>query len=146
MAIAARESLHGKVSSDLGDRILFIEYSLSPELRIDNLNCCSEGMMEAPAFAHLPSPPVIQYSALSQSLWSAQIWDQKQLKYGYVPGLVMIPDFVTESEASQLMEFLDSKPWEHHKYRSVQHYGFRFEYVSTVRHVSDEPFKGTMCY
>ena len=45
-----------------------------------------------------------------------------------LPGLELLPDFVSEEEEAELLGFLRSHPWLSHKFRSVQHYGYAFDY------------------
>eukprot|EP00929_Paragymnodinium_shiwhaense_P036929 TRINITY_DN19744_c0_g1_i1.p1 TRINITY_DN19744_c0_g1~~TRINITY_DN19744_c0_g1_i1.p1 ORF type:complete len:384 (-),score=67.19 TRINITY_DN19744_c0_g1_i1:12-1163(-) len=45
-----------------------------------------------------------------------------------VPGMTLIPDFLTEAEASSLMEVIDRQPWDKSIKRRVQHYGHAFDY------------------
>lgn len=45
-----------------------------------------------------------------------------------IPGLYIIPEFVSEQEQQALLAHIDSQPWQHLAKRRVQHYGFKFEY------------------
>jgi len=51
-----------------------------------------------------------------------------RLSEGIVPGLLLVHDFISEEEESQLMEYFESQPWDTKKLRSVQHYGYAFRY------------------
>lgn len=45
-----------------------------------------------------------------------------------VPGLRLIPDFITPDEEAVLIESLDNQPWLNDLQRRVQHYGYRYDY------------------
>lgn len=45
-----------------------------------------------------------------------------------IPGLLYIPDFLSEADESELLATIDSLPWLNELTRRVQHYGFRYEY------------------
>jgi hypothetical protein len=51
-----------------------------------------------------------------------------------IPGLELIPEFVTEEEETALLAEVDSLPWDRLARRRVQHYGKVFDY--TVRSTS----------
>lgn len=46
-----------------------------------------------------------------------------------VPGLELIPEFVTEDEAEALLAAVDDRPWDSTIKRRVQHYGHVFDYA-----------------
>ena len=48
--------------------------------------------------------------------------------YNAIPGLVDRPDFITPSEEMQLIESIDSAPWNTELVRRDQHYGWRYDY------------------
>lgn len=60
-----------------------------------------------------------------------------------VPGLVYRPDFLSQHEANQLVEMIDSCVWETALSRRVQHYGWRYSYrrrrVDTSMHLGQLP-------
>lgn len=45
-----------------------------------------------------------------------------------VPGLLYVPDFLSETEERQLVAAIDNGPWRHDLKRRVQHYGWRYDY------------------
>ena len=45
-----------------------------------------------------------------------------------VKGLVVLEDFVSEAEEEALLGYLQGQPWLEHRFRSVQHYGYAFDY------------------
>ena len=45
-----------------------------------------------------------------------------------IPGLLLINDFLSEDDEQRILDFLMSQPWQPHKMRSVQHYGYAFDY------------------
>ncbi len=45
-----------------------------------------------------------------------------------VPGLELIPDFVSEEEEKALLALVDSRSWQTLAKRRVQHYGYEFQY------------------
>ena len=45
-----------------------------------------------------------------------------------VPGLLLVPDFLSVEEETALLSFLDAQPWDTVRLRQMQHYGFRFDY------------------
>jgi alkylated DNA repair protein alkB family protein 8 len=46
-----------------------------------------------------------------------------------IPGLYIIPDFVSKYEEQQLLLHIDQQPWQQLSKRRVQHYGYKFEYT-----------------
>lgn len=46
-----------------------------------------------------------------------------------VPGLELLPDFVSEAEAHELLAAIDACPWDTSIKRRVQHYGHAFDYA-----------------
>ena len=53
-----------------------------------------------------------------------------------VPGLIYVPDFLTESQERQLVEAIDNGPWRNDLKRRVQHYGWRYDYKAREIDVS----------
>ena len=45
-----------------------------------------------------------------------------------IPGLILINDFLSLDDERRVLDFLMSHPWQPHKMRSVQHYGYAFDY------------------
>jgi len=45
-----------------------------------------------------------------------------------LPGLSIVPDFITEAEERALLEAVDQAPWMNDLARRVQHYGWRYDY------------------
>ena len=45
-----------------------------------------------------------------------------------VPGLLVLEDFISEVEEAELSAFLQTQAWLSYKFRSVQHYGYHFDY------------------
>ncbi|KAL6652089.1 hypothetical protein ACP70R_011014 [Stipagrostis hirtigluma subsp. patula] len=45
-----------------------------------------------------------------------------------VPGIYMVPEFVTAAEEQELLAAVDSRPWKSLAKRRVQHYGYEFLY------------------
>lgn len=45
-----------------------------------------------------------------------------------IPGLSIVPDFITEAEERALLEAVDQEPWIESMARRVQHYGWRYDY------------------
>lgn len=46
-----------------------------------------------------------------------------------VPGLFIIPDFISQQEEAALLSHIDQQPWQALSKRRVQHYGYCFEYT-----------------
>lgn len=46
-----------------------------------------------------------------------------------VPGLHILPEFITEQEEQALVAHIDQQPWQQLSKRRVQHYGYKFEYT-----------------
>ncbi len=59
-----------------------------------------------------------------------------------VPGLQVVPDFVSQSEELRLLHLIDESPWINDLKRRVQHYGYRYDYQK--RDLSREDFLGPM--
>lgn len=47
-----------------------------------------------------------------------------------IPGLVYVPEYVTEQYAGELWETVHAQPWRDDLTRRVQHYGWRYDYKS----------------
>ena len=45
-----------------------------------------------------------------------------------IPGLYVLPDFVSEAEEAALLSSIDAHPWHKLLRRKVQHYGYEFVY------------------
>jgi alkylated DNA repair dioxygenase AlkB len=45
-----------------------------------------------------------------------------------VPGLTLIPDYLTPDEHDRLVAVIDQQPWRADLQRRVQHYGYRYDY------------------
>ena len=45
-----------------------------------------------------------------------------------IPGLSLVPDFVTPDEQGRILSAVDAAPWSSEMRRRVQHYGFRYDY------------------
>jgi alkylated DNA repair dioxygenase AlkB len=59
-----------------------------------------------------------------------------------VPGLSLLPDFITEDEAMELLSVIDQQPWLADLQRRVQHYGYRYDY--TARQVTANLYLGAL--
>ena len=47
-----------------------------------------------------------------------------------IPGLTVIPDFITEAEEKAILVEIDQSDWSNELQRRVQHYGWRYDYKS----------------
>ncbi|KAJ3063694.1 hypothetical protein HDU98_000502 [Podochytrium sp. JEL0797] len=56
-----------------------------------------------------------------------------------VPGLHVIPDFITPEEEKMLVEGMNLHPWNHLSERQVQHHGFVFNYDTNQIDFSKDP-------
>ncbi len=92
-----------------GVRNLQLSDALKPEERID-LEAFRRLLVTGAGF--VTDPP----ESNTQTLWHK------------IPGLVYRPDFITPSEEIQLIELIDSAPWNNDLVRRVQHYGWRYDY------------------
>ncbi len=45
-----------------------------------------------------------------------------------IPGLVYMPNFITEEEETELLQHINGEPWNEELKRRVQHYGWRYDY------------------
>ena len=59
-----------------------------------------------------------------------------------VPGLSLLPDFITEAEERELLSAIDQQPWLADLQRRVQHYGYRYDY--TARQVTADLYLGAL--
>ncbi len=59
-----------------------------------------------------------------------------------VPGLSLLPDFITEAEERELLSVIDQQPWLADLQRRVQHYGYRYDY--TARQVTADLYLGVL--
>lgn len=58
------------------------------------------------------------------------------------PDAELIDDFVTDTEAVQLLASIDSCPWLDDLRRRVQHYGYRYDY--RARRITDDAYLGAL--
>jgi alkylated DNA repair dioxygenase AlkB len=75
-------------------------------------------------------------SGFSQFVW---LLDTKPVN---VPGLSLLPDFITEAEERELLSVIDQQPWLSDLQRRVQHYGYRYDY--TARQVTADLYLGAL--
>lgn len=62
-----------------------------------------------------------------------------------VPGLIHIADFISSAEEADLLNFINSQPWDNKTLsRRVQHYGTKFDYHSLLVSPHDAPIP--MCF
>ena len=54
--------------------------------------------------------------------------DASSTSFPPVPGLALLAEFLSEEEEAELLSFLHGHPWLLHKFRSVQHFGYAFDY------------------
>ncbi len=59
-----------------------------------------------------------------------------------VPGMSLLPDFITETEERELLSVIDQQPWLADLQRRVQHYGYRYDY--TARQVTADLYLGVL--
>ena len=51
-----------------------------------------------------------------------------QASLAMIPGLTLLPDFVSSSEEQSLLQSIDEAQWLHDLQRRVQHYGYKYDY------------------
>ena len=103
-AIACRARHHRQRHRDAcGHRLLYVEFA-----RLDASSLLSVSS---------PSPLLLPNASSSppQCLPS-------------IPGLVLVQEFISAEEERRILCFLHSQPFTSHKFRSVQHYGYAFDY------------------
>lgn len=54
-----------------------------------------------------------------------------------IEGLQYIPNFITEDEENELIDFIDSQEWDTSLSRRTQHYGWRYDYKSKKLDISN---------
>jgi alkylated DNA repair dioxygenase AlkB len=59
-----------------------------------------------------------------------------------VPGMSLLPEFITEAEERELLSVIDQQPWITDLQRRVQHYGYRYDY--TARQVTADLYLGAL--
>jgi alkylated DNA repair dioxygenase AlkB len=59
-----------------------------------------------------------------------------------VPGMSLLPEFITEAEERELLSVIDQQPWLADLQRRVQHYGYRYDY--TTRQVTADLYLGVL--
>jgi alkylated DNA repair dioxygenase AlkB len=59
-----------------------------------------------------------------------------------VPGMSLLPEFITEDEERELLSVIDQQPWITDLQRRVQHYGYRYDY--TARQVTADLYLGAL--
>ncbi|WP_245578806.1 alpha-ketoglutarate-dependent dioxygenase AlkB [Cucumibacter marinus] len=58
------------------------------------------------------------------------------------PDAELIDDFVTDTDAVQLLAKIDSRPWQEDLRRRVQHYGYRYDY--RARKIAEGSYLGAL--
>ena len=98
-AVSCRRCHHRQKHPSVCDgRLLFVDYA----------NLAQSSLLEDSAALLLPNASSTSFPA--------------------VPGLAVLTEFVSEEEERALLGFLNAQPWLPHKFRSVQHYGYVFDY------------------
>lgn len=46
-----------------------------------------------------------------------------------IPGLIYIPNFITDGQQKYIIQDLDERPWSNELKRRVQHYGYKYDYT-----------------
>nr|AKM76725.1 RNA-binding (RRM/RBD/RNP motifs) family protein [Erodium trifolium] len=81
-----------------------------------------------------PSPATVNSSSVQVCLSASE---------NAIPGLYLLPDFVTPHEEQELLAAVDARPWISLAKRRVQHYGYQFCYqtrnVNTKQHLGALP-------
>nr|AKM76722.1 RNA-binding (RRM/RBD/RNP motifs) family protein [Erodium foetidum] len=81
-----------------------------------------------------PSPTTVNSSSVQVCLSASET---------AIPGLYLLPDFVTPHEQQELLAAVDARPWISLAKRRVQHYGYQFCYqtrnVNTKQHLGALP-------
>jgi alkylated DNA repair protein alkB family protein 8 len=67
-----------------------------------------------------PPPPPSVYTGTPPAVLSSEEC--------HIPGLLLIPNFISKDEQTTLLSLIDSAPWEHLAKRRVQHWGKNFKY------------------
>lgn len=57
-----------------------------------------------------------------------------------IPGLIIIPDFLTPEEEKSLLQEIDSLSWNTSLKRRTQHYGYEYSYTSKTTGIPAPPF------
>ena len=58
----------------------------------------------------------------------------------FAQGAVLVPDFVTETEETQILERITARTWSTSIGRRVQHYGYRYDYQRNETLTPADPF------
>src|SRR6185503_2670466 len=98
-----------------------IEILLPPDAK-------SESLLDAEEFlrciategGHVVPPPEMLRSEINRGTKKASV--------ERVPGLIYVPDFLSESQERQIVAAIDDGPWRKDLKRRVQHYGWRYDY------------------
>lgn len=61
-----------------------------------------------------------------------------------IPGLLCVPNFISETEHDLLMSTVDTMPWSTELKRRIQHYGYRYDYK--MRSVDSSMYLGELPY
>nr|AKM76728.1 RNA-binding (RRM/RBD/RNP motifs) family protein [Geranium maderense] len=81
-----------------------------------------------------PSPTTVDSSSVRVCLSASET---------EIPGLYLLPDFITPHEEQELLAAVDARPWISLAKRRVQHYGYQFCYqtrnVNTKQHMGELP-------
>jgi alkylated DNA repair dioxygenase AlkB len=59
-----------------------------------------------------------------------------------IPGLKYVPEYISAEDELQLINFIDSMPWNCQLKRRTQHYGYQYDYKAKM--VSGSKFLGPM--
>lgn len=135
-AICTRQAVHDREVTTLSSspRQLWVEYAIPGQTTMDG-----EGAMKhkfqlpnAIPLQQLDSNACVSLSGLPEYIGT------KSLANNIIPGLLLITDFVSVQEESELLSYINNQRWSEYKLRHVQHYGFEFDYKVNNVH-PDQP-------
>jgi alkylated DNA repair dioxygenase AlkB len=159
-AMMIKSQLHEKALDEFHQRMLFVEYLNSAECSLWSEQEQTQHRMK------LPPASAIQHS-LPWNFMSRQEFQhfltsteeekfqsvQNQIKRikenknsqnpsleAFIPGLLLLEDFVSPSEEFELLNFLSQECWLDYRYRSVQHFGYEFDYEINNIHLGKHKF------
>jgi alkylated DNA repair dioxygenase AlkB len=101
-------------------------------------------LLDAPpiALAHqVPTIPLSQPLPMQPDLLDAAA-QPSEIVEAVVPGLCIIPDFISHEQESTLIQLVDQAPWLHELARRVQHYGWKYDYKS--RKINRDAYLGPL--
>lgn len=132
-AQAAYEMLDGKAFQvdEQNQRVMFTEYAVLQTSRFFQLSAEQIADVEDNPLQLSCAMPLQQYApenCCHSTQLATTLANPARIHAGRINGLLLVEEFVSVDEERMLLQYFDSHDWQSIKLRSVQHYGYEFQY------------------